>query len=168
MSSQEIASGRHNQFCITNITDVSSVGRPRPEKPGVASWILAPGTFFLRPDCLTNRPERAAGSTDASGFYPQSRSLKGRRCGPPDPAPYPPTVRTFLNRLPIHLRRQSHDLKIREYIHREQFPRLHRINWWRKWRVRQDRIYLRKTVATDMPSHRFFCEPSAESPRIDR
>jgi hypothetical protein len=36
-----------------------------------------------------------------------------------DSPPYPSTVRTFLYRLPIHLRRQSHDLKIREYVHRE-------------------------------------------------
>src|SRR5438046_10274581 len=36
-----------------------------------------------------------------------------------DSPPYPPTVRTFLYRLPIHLRSQSHDLKIGEYIHGE-------------------------------------------------
>src|ERR1700730_6940311 len=67
----------------------------------------------------------------------------------------PAAVRTFLYRLPIHLRRQSHYLKIREYIHREQFPSLRRINWRRKWRARQHCICLRKTMASDMSGPRF-------------
>src|SRR5215470_11024661 len=72
-----------------------------------------------------------------------------------DSSPYPATVCAFLYRLPIHLRRQSHDLKVRKHILRQEFPCLRRINRWRKWSARQNRIHLRKTMTTDMSNDCF-------------
>src|SRR5260370_30158992 len=73
-----------------------------------------------------------------------------------DSSSNPTTFRTFFYSLPIHLRRQSHDSKIREYIHGEQLPCLRRINRWRKWRACQNRIGLGKSMATDVSAHLLF------------
>ena len=72
-----------------------------------------------------------------------------------DPTADPSALRTFLNRLAIHRRRESHNLKKREYILRKQFPRLSRIDWRRKWSAGKDCICFRQAVATHMPDDLF-------------